>query len=172
MDRDTAQKLLAACERTAVGLAAAEEAIRGVEDQAERSRLLGSLATVMAHLLAEIRAPALRQHPDLAPVEAPGEPDVLLDEEEQKAVALLLPEQVARTDQALLRECSSQWRKVARVVGTALGALAGEFPHLPAGFCAQRIAELVAYGHLESQGNLQHMRFSEVRVPQQQPSAA
>ena len=172
MDRDTAQKLLAACEQTAAGLAAAEEAVRGVDDQTERSELLGSLATVTAHLFSGIRASVVRQHPDLVAVEAPGEPDVFLDEGEQQAVASLEPEQVVRIDQALLQSCSTQWRKVARVVGATQSALAGEFPELPAGFCAQRIAELVACGHLESQGSLQHMRFSEVRVARRQPGAA
>jgi hypothetical protein len=75
-------------------------------------------------------------------------------------------------DAALLGDCAVSWRKVARVVGTAMRALQDSQPDIPAGYYAQRVALLVSAGRLESQGNLEYMRFSEVRLPLPARSAA
>ena len=39
------------------------------------------------------------------------------------------------------------------------------FPNIPDIYYAQRVRRLVAVGELESQGNLEYMRYSEVRLP-------
>ncbi len=83
---------------------------------------------------------------------------------EVKLIKKLTPEQVKRIDAALLSNSDSQWRKVARVVGTTMMQLRGEYPGLPDVYYSGRVAELVAAGELQSQGNLRRMRFSEVRL--------
>jgi len=49
--------------------------------------------------------------------------------------------------------------------------LKGEFPNLPDVFYGERVKHLVASGRLEAVGNLDRMRHSEVRIPQNPPSA-
>lgn len=48
----------------------------------------------------------------------------------------------------------------------AESALKNRYPGLCYIFYAQRLIHLVEEDRLESQGNLEHMRFSEVRIPQ------
>jgi hypothetical protein len=165
MEREIARELLAACEQTISSLTAAEEAIRRIQDADERRHLMRSLAMVVADVLGTIRAPVVLEHPDLVPSVDPGDPDTLLDEVEQRAVLALSPADLELIDQMILSKCASSWRKVARIVGTALGELQGRLPGVPDSYYAQRVALLVEAGSLESQGNLQHMRFSEVRLP-------
>lgn len=73
---------------------------------------------------------------------------------------------VTRIDAALLAQASFQWRKVARVVGTAMM----ESPRRIAGvsdlYYAKRVRVLVRRGVLQAQGNLNAMRYSEVRLVQ------
>ena len=91
-------------------------------------------------------------------------PDPPLSEEQIKLVAKLSPAEVEHIDQVLLSNCSSQWRKVARVVGSTLLSLKPTHSGIPDLYCSQRVAKLVAEGKLESAGNLQFMRYSEVRL--------
>lgn len=79
-------------------------------------------------------------------------------------IATLTPQQVTEIDRILLSHASSQWRKVARVAGAAMLQSKGKYVGIPDVYYARRIAELVASGALESQGNLRRMRFSEVRL--------
>jgi uncharacterized glyoxalase superfamily protein PhnB len=106
----------------------------------------------------------VRQFPDLENAEPLGEPDTLLDEEEREAVSLLTAQDLKLIDEALLANIASSWRKVARVVGTAMIELNEQLPGVPDEFYAQRVTALVQTGRLQSQGNLDHMRFSEVRL--------
>ena len=93
------------------------------------------------------------------------EPDPPLSPTEQEAVARLTPDQLNAIDEALIANACDRWRKVARVVGTAMSAIPGRVPGIPDLFYAQRVRALVAAGRLEAQGNLAFMRYSEVRVP-------
>ncbi|TBU94413.1 DUF3658 domain-containing protein [Phytopseudomonas dryadis] len=83
-----------------------------------------------------------------------------------KLIAALRPEQVQAIDSAVMRAADRNWRKVAFIVGTAMGTLPERVPGIPDVFYAQRVAALVAQGRLESQGNLARMRYSEVRLPE------
>ncbi len=163
MDRDAAKDLYAACEKSLTSMTQAEQVIRRIEDADERKRLLRSLSAAMVELLSGVRAPVVLQYPDLEPSEPLAEPDTDLDAEEQAAVALLQDTDLEAIDTALLAECTTSWRKVARVVGTAMIALQERYPNVPDGYYALRMAGLVRAGTLESQGNLEYMRFSEVR---------
>jgi hypothetical protein len=164
MERDVARDLLAACEKTIVSLTEAEHAIARITNEEERRSLLEALSGVIVELLSSIRAPAARQHPELAPALTLGTPDTIPSTKDQVTVAHLRSADIQIIDHALLSECSSSWFKVARVVGAAMNALEETFPELPDRYYAQRVAVLVESGHLESQGNLKHMRLSEVRL--------
>jgi Protein of unknown function len=165
MNRANAEELYAACERALAELSAAERAVRQIESPDERSALMQALGVAIAEILSSLRAPVVRQFPDLDPPATLGPPDTQLDEQAAAAVARLTTEDIALIDRTLLAECVASWRKVARIVGTAMRELGATFDELPDGYYAQRIAILVQSGHLESQGNLEHMRFSEVRLP-------
>ncbi|QDH69919.1 DUF3658 domain-containing protein [Marilutibacter alkalisoli] len=89
------------------------------------------------------------------------------DAEALKLIAALRPEQVQAIDAAVMRAAGRNWRKVAFVVGTAMGTLPELAPGIPDVFYTQRVISLVSQGRLESQGDLSRMRYSEVRIPRQ-----
>jgi ubiquinone biosynthesis protein UbiJ len=94
-------------------------------------------------------------------------PDPPLSTEQLQLVAKLSAVEVERIDRALLENCSRGWRKVARVVGTTMMDLKPRPPGIPDLYYSQRITKLVEEGKLESAGNLQFMRYSEVRLREQ-----
>ncbi|MGH9929506.1 MAG: DUF3658 domain-containing protein [Pyrinomonadaceae bacterium] len=171
MNRATAEEMFAACERALAELSAVERAVQQIENSDERSKLMRALGVAIAEILGSLRAPVVRQFPELDPPAEVGPPDTLLDAQGMAAVSQLTSADLQLVDRALLAECAPSWRKVARIVGSAMGTLQPMFSELPDGYYAQRVAALVQAGHLESQGNLDHMRFSEVRLPQGQQRA-
>lgn len=172
MEREVAKDLFAACEKTIAALTEAEYAIRRITDEPERKRLFSALSRVIVEVLSNVRAPVVRQYPELEPPEELGPPDTELSTQEQEVVSQLSSVDVQVIDKALLSECASSWRKVARVVSAAMTTLRDRFPSVPDGYYAQRVATLVSSGSLEAQGNLNHMRFSEVRLASSHSSAA
>jgi hypothetical protein len=84
---------------------------------------------------------------------------------EQSAVAALSESQLKDLDNTLLANTHDRWRKVAMVVSRAMDS-ADKWPGVPDSYYAERVRGLVSSGHLESQGNLLYMRFSEVRRPE------
>jgi hypothetical protein len=172
MNRDVAKDLFIACEKALGSLTDAEHAIHRIEDDQERKRLLNVLSGVIVEILGSLRAPVEREYPELEPPEPLGQPDTDLSEEDRQFVAELGLLDFELMDRTLLSECASSWRKVARVVGTSMRELQDQLPNVPDSYYAQRVALLVAAGNLESQGNLDHMRFSEVRLPGTDRSAA
>lgn len=82
--------------------------------------------------------------------------------EEQAIVLGLTDDQRLAIDAALLAEVLPRWRKVAIVV-----ALAMERPShvrgVPDTFYGQRVLAFVSEGLVEARGNVEYMRFSEVR---------
>ena len=85
--------------------------------------------------------------------------------EEQSAVAKLTDADLQVIDTVILANSSHRWLKVARVVLWTEKTLSDRFPGLSYIFYAQRLIHLAERGRLESQGNLEYMRFSEVRIP-------
>ena len=164
MNRTVAENIYAACESALAELTRLEHAIRCVEDEAERRDLMKSLSFVIADVLGNIRAPVVHQFPDIPPAEEPGEPDDLLDEEEQRLVEALSASDLNTIDEVLLGECAHSWRKVARIVMGTMKALDVKFPDMPPALYVRRIATLVQAGQLVSQGNLSYMRFSQVML--------
>ena len=94
------------------------------------------------------------------------EPDGPLTPEQQTVVEKLSQEDIAKIDDGLLSNCCDRWRKVAMVVGTTM-TIGGPYRYegVPDVFYSQRVKALVATGLLESQGNLDFMRYSEVWLP-------
>lgn len=92
-------------------------------------------------------------------------PDGPLDAEQSLRVSRLREEDLWEIDRVLLSLAAPSWRKVARIVGMAIDQLSGRLPNIPDVYYAQRVRRLVAVGELESQGNLEYMRYSEVRLP-------
>lgn len=79
------------------------------------------------------------------------EPDGPMSPEQQARVDQLTAEEIHDIDEALLANCSHQFRKIAMVVGTAMDAPHHK-PGIPDLFYAERIRHLIATGRLESQG--------------------
>jgi hypothetical protein len=92
-------------------------------------------------------------------------PDPPLSKAELALVNQLSQAQIDQVDRELRANCTHQWRKVAMVVGTTMSTLESRTVGIPAMFYAQRVARLVHEGRLQSQGDLQRMRYSEVRLP-------
>ena len=99
------------------------------------------------------------------PQQAAEEPDGPLNVEQSLRVSRLRQEDLWEIDRVLLAQSAPTWRKVARIVGMTIGELSERFPNVPDVYYSQRVRRLVAVGELESQGNLEYMRSSEVRLP-------
>nr|WP_295776781.1 DUF3658 domain-containing protein [Rhodoferax sp.] len=130
----------------------------------ERDDYIHAYGAIVTDVLCKLRAPLVRRYPELDTTRPEGPSDLLIDRDAQEAVNRLTSSQVQQIDAALLADCAPSWRKVARVVGTAMSQLYEAFPEIPDGYYATRIVHLVKLGHLESQGNLEYMGFSEVRL--------
>ena len=92
-------------------------------------------------------------------------PDDPLSPEEEARTSQLTAADLQRIDECLLSHMSHRWQKVARVVALTMRTLDREFPDLPAVFYSLRIKSLVESGAVEAAGDLNRMRFSEVRIP-------
>jgi hypothetical protein len=92
-------------------------------------------------------------------------PDGDLDPEEEARASLLTDVEIQRIDACLLSHTSHQWRKVARVILHTMMELSPQ--EMPDRFYARRIKHLAATGMIESVGNLNRMRYSEIRLPAQ-----
>ncbi len=98
-------------------------------------------------------------------VEEKSEPLPPLTDEQQKHVDELTAEEIQMIDDALMAEASTKLRKVARVVGVAMMEHKERFKHIPDIFYALRVKKLVEEGRLVSEGDLDYIRFSEVKLP-------
>jgi uncharacterized protein DUF3658 len=92
-------------------------------------------------------------------------PDPPLSSEEARVAASLSKDLIERIDAELLEHARRQSRKVAMLVGLAMSNPSVRVPGLPDLYYAQRVRLLVAKGALLSEGNLDFMRYSEVRLP-------
>jgi len=94
--------------------------------------------------------------------EFPSDPP--LAPEEALVAASLSPELVDKIDAELLSHARPSPRKVAMLVGLAMSNPDLSIPGLPDLFYAERVRSLVAKGMLLSEGNLNRMAYSEVRL--------
>jgi hypothetical protein len=93
------------------------------------------------------------------------EPNPPLTPEEESAAARLTREDLDVIDAALLSCADAHWLKVGMVVSRAKKKLESRFPEFSYSFYAMRVQALDDLGHFESKGDLDYMRFSEVRLP-------
>jgi len=91
--------------------------------------------------------------------------DPPLSTEQQVKVKALSTADLIAIDEALFDNTAIVWRKVARIVMSTMQGPDENIKGLPDIFYAQRIKALVENGKLESQGNLNRMRYSEVKRP-------
>jgi Protein of unknown function len=88
-----------------------------------------------------------------------------LTAKEQSAVAKLSDMDLKVVDAEILANSAHHWLNVTRVVLPTVNRLSDRYPDLSYIFYAQRLIHLVAHGRLEAKGDLEQMRFSEVRIP-------
>lgn len=91
--------------------------------------------------------------------------DAKLNEKQKELVSQLSSEDIKTIDDALLLNSSTYWRKVSRVVGSTMTNMPNVIAGIPDVYYAQRVKHLVAEGKLNSQGSLDSMRYSEIRLP-------
>ncbi len=77
----------------------------------------------------------------------------------------LSEDQLESIDTALLASACEHWRKVSRIVSIAMDALPNKVNGIPDVFYSKRVAILAQEGKLLSQGDLNCMRYSEVKLP-------
>ena len=94
------------------------------------------------------------------------EPDGPMSPEQAAVAASLSPEMVAKIDTALMSHARSRERKVAMIVGLTMMQPEVRVPGLPDLYYAERVKHLVKAGKLIAEGNLDYMRYSEVRLPE------
>lgn len=90
--------------------------------------------------------------------------DPELAPEEEALVSQLSRSDLEEIDHALLEHATTQWRKVAMIVGLTMMEFKNRVIGIPDIFYAQRVQHLVKKGLLESEGDPSQMRFCEVRV--------
>jgi hypothetical protein len=93
------------------------------------------------------------------------EPNPPLSPEEEEAAARLTAEDLDIIDATLLSIAGPHWQKLARLVVQTKETLESRYPVFSHSFYAMRVQVLDDQGRLESQGDLDYMRFSEVRLP-------
>ncbi len=94
-----------------------------------------------------------------------SQPDEPLSPEEEELARSLSAQELQAIDEAILSNCSTQFRKVARVVGKVMNLDSLTDKSLPDMFYAQRIYGLIEAGELDSEGKIGHMGFCEIRLP-------
>jgi Protein of unknown function len=92
------------------------------------------------------------------------EPDSALSSDELTAIKRLSTEELKTVDSFIIENCKKEYRKVAMVAGTAFLHFKDIFTDLSPIFYSERIKILVSAGILESEGNLNYMRYSEIRL--------
>jgi uncharacterized protein DUF3658 len=90
--------------------------------------------------------------------------DPALSPQQDELVQSLSAQSVEKIDAVLLSQVTWRWRKVAMIVGLAMGALEDRVEGIPDIYYAQRVKLLVARGALEAQGDLARMGYCEVRL--------
>lgn len=71
-----------------------------------------------------------------------------------------------KIDALILSHTMDRWRKVAFVIATVLIEGGDDFADVDDSFVAQRVKYLVKEGRIESRGDPNQMRYSEIRLAQ------
>lgn len=89
--------------------------------------------------------------------------------DQKRTVDQLTEADIKEIDQNLLENASEEWSKVSRLVLATMIERHEGITGLPESFYAERVANLVKEGRLESQGDLSDMKLSEVRLAKKKP---
>jgi hypothetical protein len=92
------------------------------------------------------------------------EPDSPLSPEEEAEARALTAADLKSIDDCLMSHISIRQQKVARIIASAMDVLGERFPRIPDVFYSRRIKHLVETGAIEAFGNLDRMRYSEIRL--------
>lgn len=92
--------------------------------------------------------------------------DPALTAAQQEVVGRLSEAQLQRIDEAIMKNLTDNWRKVAMIIALAIRDNDSHVSGVIDLFYGQRIMRLVELGLIESVGNLRRMGYSEVRLPQ------
>ncbi len=136
-----------------------------------RKQTVRYFGQIMGLLYTEIMHPLHVQHRELESLflgrgTEEERDDGGLTEEQRAAIGRLTACEIETIDRALLTNVPKRWRKVAMVVAKTMSSLADErFSGIPDVYYAERIRSLASKHMIESVGNLRRMRFSEVRLP-------
>lgn len=84
--------------------------------------------------------------------------------DQRRTVDQLSEAEIKEIDQNLLENASEGWSKVSRLVLATMIERHEGITGLPESFYAERVANLVKEGRLESRGDLSDMKLSEVRL--------
>ncbi len=120
-----------------------------------------------AGLLNEVRSMMIEKHPELKPAPAP---DCVKDDEitveERILIKKLRPEDISLIDKTIHSNITELFRKTARVVADVSDELKERYPEITYLFYSERIRLMVKRGIVESQGDLNMMRYSEIKKAQ------
>ena len=124
-------------------------------------------------LLREFLDPIFEKHPELKP-DPPwqNESEPSLTHEEAEIVSQLNQEVLNKIDNELLSYVNESFQKVSKIVASFMASPNVHSSEIPLLLYVQRIEEMSKKGLLESQGNLKFMRYSEVRVPKNNPRSS
>lgn len=134
-----------------------------LEPTKENIQLIGeSLANIF-----QIQHRLFKKAPNLRPAAEILElvPDPEISKEERALIDSLSSESLENIDMQILSQAGNRWQKVAKIVGMTMIKAGKQFEGFSDLFYAERIKILVDKQKLEAQGNLNYMRFSEVRLP-------
>jgi hypothetical protein len=97
------------------------------------------------------------------------DPDFTLDDppptpEESARNAALTEDQRRLIDTLLLKNSSDTWRKMARIIASAMLEVPVELKDISDSYFAGRLRDLVATGQLEPRGHLAVMGYCELRL--------
>jgi uncharacterized protein DUF3658 len=99
----------------------------------------------------------------------PHDPEFTLDDPpptpgESARNAALTEDQRRLIDTLLLKNSSVTWRKMARIIASAMLEVPAELRDISDSYFAGRLRQLVGTGQLESRGYLAAMRYCELRL--------
>lgn len=118
-------------------------------------------------LIREFQEPLLAKYPELKPPPPwADESEPCFTAAEKTAVSRLSETDIQHIDDALLSYANCHFQKVAKIVAAFMTESTLHKAEIPDLFYAMRIEALVGKQRLVHQGNLQYMRYCEVKLPQ------
>jgi hypothetical protein len=131
------------------------------------TKYIHSIGEAVANIF-QIQQKIYRLRPDLQPdalrKEVP-KPAPDLPPRQEALVGKLSEEEIQEIDKLLFSHAKRSWRKVAMLVGLAMMDKDSYREGIPDTFYSPRVRKLVEEPRLEFRGDLQYMRFGEVRLP-------